>query len=184
MQFIYSKNNVLNKDTCEDFIYTFEASQNLYTTNFEDSTKKSTDIMFSQDIYKLPEWNSLIDSMIISLDEGLKEYVEKFEVLNHMNSFSLSTFNMQKYNPSEGFYGWHCERNGNKKYINRMLVWMIYLNDVKDGGTEFLYQNHKVEAEQGKLLIWPSDWTHTHRGIISNQQTKYILTGWYSYNVI
>ena len=39
-------------------------------------------------------------------------------------------------------------RNGNKKYIDRMLVWMIYLNDVKDGGTEFLYQNHKVDAEQ------------------------------------
>lgn len=181
MQFIHSIENVLSREICEEFISNFEISTDLHTSNFEDSSKKSTDIMFHRDVYNLPEWNGLINKMLSSLDEGLNKYIEKFEVLKYMNSFSLSTFNMQRYRPGEGFYGWHCERNGNPKYINRMLVWMIYLNDVEEGGTEFLYQEHKVKAECGKLLIWPSDWTHTHRGIISNDETKYILTGWYTY---
>jgi hypothetical protein len=60
---------------------------------------------------------------------------------------------------------------------------MVYLNTVTDRGeTEFLYQHHFEEAKQGTLLIWPSDWTHTHRGISSPTQTKYVLTGWCTYS--
>ena len=40
-------------------------------------------------------------------------------------------------------------------------------------------QKLKTEAECGLTLIWPSDWTYTHRGVVSNSHTKYIITGWY-----
>ena len=39
----------------------------------------------------------------------------------------------------------------------------------------------KEKAEEGKILIWPSEWMHLHRGIPSPTQTKYILTGWFSF---
>jgi len=29
-------------------------------------------------------------------------------------------------------------------------------------------------------VIWPADFTHTHRGIVSKTQEKYIATGWYN----
>jgi hypothetical protein len=59
---------------------------------------------------------------------------------------------------------------------------MIYLNDVTDGGgTEFYHQNLIFQPVKGKALIWPSDWTYTHRGIPSPTQDKYILTGWFEY---
>ena len=61
---------------------------------------------------------------------------------------------------------------------------MTYLNDVKDGGTEFLYQNLKTKAEKGLTLIWPSAWTHTHKGIISPTKEKYIITGWYAFESV
>jgi hypothetical protein len=61
-----------------------------------------------------------------------------------------------------------------------MLVFMVYLNDLEYGGTEFMFQNHTEKAEAGKLLIWPTDWTYYHRGQISKTEAKYILTGWYS----
>ena len=60
---------------------------------------------------------------------------------------------------------------------------MTYLNTVKNGGTEFYYQKLKVDAVKGLTLIWPSDWTHTHKGVISKKQKKYILTGWVSVDV-
>ena len=59
---------------------------------------------------------------------------------------------------------------------------MTYLNTVKKKGeTEFYYQKLKIKPETGLTIIWPSDWTHTHRGITSNTEEKYIVTGWYSY---
>jgi hypothetical protein len=59
---------------------------------------------------------------------------------------------------------------------------MTYLNNIKKGGeTEFFYQNLKVKPEKGLTLIWPADWTFTHRGIPSPKEIKYITTGWYSY---
>lgn len=64
----------------------------------------------------------------------------------------------------------------------RMLVWMTYLNDVTDGGgTKFIYQDETVQARKGRTLIWPSDFTHTHVGVVSPAQDKYIITGWLNY---
>ena len=58
---------------------------------------------------------------------------------------------------------------------------MTYLNDVPNGGTEFLFQKLKVPAKKGLTLIWPTDFTHAHRGIISKTNEKYIITGWFNY---
>ena len=58
---------------------------------------------------------------------------------------------------------------------------MTYLNDVPAGGTEFMYQKITIPAIKGLTVIWPSDWTHTHRGQISNEYKKYVLTGWFNY---
>jgi hypothetical protein len=59
---------------------------------------------------------------------------------------------------------------------------MTYLNTVTDeGGTEWYHQNLKVNAEKGKTVIWPADWTFTHRGVPSPTQEKYIITGWFNF---
>ena len=50
---------------------------------------------------------------------------------------------------------------------------------VKNGGTHFPYQNKTLNAVKGKLVIWPSDFTHPHVGVISNDEEKYIATGWF-----
>ena len=58
---------------------------------------------------------------------------------------------------------------------------MTYLNDVPDGGTHFKYQDLTTPAEKGLTLIWPTDFSHTHKGQITKQHEKYILTGWLGY---
>jgi hypothetical protein len=102
--------------------------------------------------------------------------------MSKMDPIDLYTyFNMQKYEPNEGFFGWHCERAG-IKHSDRLLVWMVYLNTLTDRGeTEFFYQQHFERPERGKLVIWPSDWSHLHRGVPSPTETKYILTGWFTH---
>ena len=61
---------------------------------------------------------------------------------------------------------------------------MIYLNDVHDGGgTHFPQYDYTPKARTGSIALWPAGWTHMHRGQVSNTEKKYILTGWYHYEV-
>ena len=67
--------------------------------------------------------------------------------------------------------------------VSRSLAWIIYLNDVPEGEgeTEFLYQGLRVTPKQGTLVMWPAQFTHTHRGNPVYNCTKYIATGWIEY---
>ena len=89
---------------------------------------------------------------------------------------------VQHYKPGEGYYKWHMENDGHRHTMYRHLVFMTYLNDVENGGTEFLYfPDLNIQARKGLTLIWPAGWTHTHRGVVSNVDEKYITTGWFSF---
>ncbi len=107
----------------------------------------------------------------------------KGHVLEVGFGMGYSATQIQKYNPSQFYKAWHFETNGTAGLIgNRFLVFMAYLNTVQKGGqTEYLYQKKKFKAEEGKLLIWPAYWTHTHRGCVAPKETKYIITGWWTY---
>lgn len=80
-----------------------------------------------------------------------------------------------------GFKEYHFENDGSFDKGARNLVFMTYLNNVEDGGTQFYYQDITVPAIKGLTVIWPSYWTHTHKGVISKTQEKTIITGWYSF---
>lgn len=105
-------------------------------------------------------------------------YQEHFPVLKESGKHSNYSFKMQKTNLREGYHIWHYE-SGSREMCNRLLTWMLYLNDVEEGGeTEFLYQGIRVKPKQGTLLIWPAAFTHTHRGNPPLSNPKYIVTGW------
>jgi len=118
-----------------------------------------------------------------ALSEVVKLYTEKYIWCDITESWSIvENVNIQWYPPNGGFKVFHFERNGKLVSMNRHLVFMTYLNDVTDAGeTEFYYQKLKVQPQKGLTLVWPVDWTHTHRGIPSPTQEKIIITGWYSF---
>jgi len=187
--FIYRKENALPPQLCKAFIETFEASDEkrpgvLYGPDGSSSTdsKKSTDITFDPRYLQHSTWGPLLTEVVGVIEKGQRDYIDRHSLaMSKMDPFQISPlFNMQKYEPGEGFYGWHCERASNK-YGSRVLVWILYLNTVTDRGeTEFHYQHHFESAVEGKLVIWPSDWMYLHRGVPSPTQTKYILTGWFT----
>lgn len=168
-----------------DLIEYFENSENQVEGRFgmgvvDATAKKSTDLSVSQYIEDLnTPCKKYVKELIKVLDEYKKLYVycEKEKETWGMRE----PFNLQRYLPNEGFFQWHCERGGLAK-ADRHLVFMTYLNDVIDGGeTEWYYQNIKIKPERGLTVIWPSDWTFTHRGNTSPTQTKYIATGWFNF---
>jgi hypothetical protein len=119
-----------------------------------------------------------------ALQKITNKYISKFPSCNMYAPWGLlEAMCIQYYAPGGGFKVWHAERTDSSPIATRRhLVFMTYLNDVTDqGGTEFMNQKLTTTAVKGKTLIWPADWTHTHRGVISPTQEKFIVTGWYSF---
>ena len=116
------------------------------------------------------------------LQKSLEKYLEKYTMLNKVSHFNITVgYNIQYYKKGGGFKLYHCER-GALEHCSRQLVFMTYLNDIEEGGgTEFYYQKIITPAKKGLTLLWPTDWTHTHRGQVSNTEEKYIITGWFNY---
>ena len=116
------------------------------------------------------------------LHQCCNNYLLAFTEAKNVHPFNIeNNIKIQHYQPNEGYYKWHWENTGHEENIKRHLVFMTYLNNVKDGGTEFKYQNITAPAHKGLTLIWPAIWTHTHRGQISQTESKTIITGWFSY---
>ena len=87
---------------------------------------------------------------------------------------------IQKTEPGEGYHVWHCEHAPTNS--TRVLAWMLYLNDVEEGGeTEFLHQKLRYPPKKGDFLVWPAFFTHMHRGNPPLSDTKYVVTGWYEW---
>ena len=112
----------------------------------------------------------------------IDEYKTKHPYIDTIDQWEVdSHYKMQRYRPGEGYHKLHCENEGMNPdgSYRRLLAWMVYLNDVTDGGhTEFPAQKKKFQPRRGDILIWPAYWTHPHRGVVSKTQVKYILTGW------
>jgi hypothetical protein len=112
------------------------------------------------------------------LTDCLEQYKNEFLEDGFPGMYLTGSFNIQTYLPTGGFKKWHCER-GSSSTMTRCFVYMTYLNDVHNGGhTEFFYQQVKIQPKKGLTVIWPSDFTHTHRGVPAPNETKIIATGW------
>jgi hypothetical protein len=97
--------------------------------------------------------------------------------------YRAGQLNLQKYlQASGGYHHWHSEiypQNPSCESLHRALLFQFYLNDVAEGGeTEFFYQQRKVGARQGRLIIAPAGFTHTHKGHVARSGDKYIATSW------
>ena len=130
-----------------------------------------------------PEVHEFSRKYFNNLQNALNMYTSKYQAANDCTSFAADVPNIQMYKPGGHFNRWHCERSSsNPTNALRHLVFMTYLNDIEEGGeTEFFYQKIKVKPKKGLTLIWPTDWTHTHRGVPSISEEKMIVTGWFSF---
>ena len=127
----------------------------------------------------------LSQSMSLKTEEiiGLSSYkrLQKYNYINQQPKFGLTkNYQIQHYKKGGGYKKWHFE-NAATNVLDRCLVFMTFLNDIDDGGTDFLYQNLTIPAKKGLTLIWPAYWTHTHKSQVTKTKEKYIITGWMNY---
>jgi hypothetical protein len=184
IDFIYE--GKISKKVCKELIDLYESGENCDHKKLEGRIGKS---VVNKDFKECTEsyynGNQLPSLFKKELQKNIEAYKKKYIYCDKMQETWGITehVKIQKYNPSQFYKAWHFETNGTAGLIgNRFLVFMAYLNTVQKGGqTEYLYQKKKFKAEEGKLLIWPAYWTHTHRGCVAPKETKYIITGWFNY---
>jgi hypothetical protein len=107
----------------------------------------------------------------------LPNYIDAYPVLSNAN-LSVQEMKLQKTRIGGGYHMWHYETSG-ISVATRKLVYMVYLNDVVEGGeTEFLYYHRRLKPKAGTMVIFPAEFTHTHRGNPPISNEKYIINGW------
>lgn len=107
-----------------------------------------------------------------------KHYAQDFDILNGYPPHKIFHAKLQKTTKMGGYHIWHSE-DCDRDVTNRLLTFILYLNDVQEGGeTEFLYLSRRIKPKTGTLVIWPAGFTHTHRGNPPLSNSKYVMTGW------
>lgn len=111
------------------------------------------------------------------LEYPVRDYLSYYSILEEKR-FLFYNLKLKKIRAGGGFHTWHYE-NGTMETSMRQFVIQVYLNDDFEGGeTEFLYLNKREKSVQGEMIIFPSGFTHTHRGNPPLGNSKYLLTTW------
>ena len=176
--------NAFTKKFCEQIIKQYEdmVESGHGQTRFESSgdarTRKDDTQVFADDIDYIPLRSTTQEFNGLFWGKYFPIYEQEYSILKDAGRHANYSFKIQKTKVGGGYHIWHFESISRER-SHRLLTWILYLNDVQEGGeTEFLYQHMRVKQEQGTLVIWPAAFTHTHRGNPPLSNEKYIVTGW------
>ena len=114
-----------------------------------------------------------INNYIIS-SAGTKDYISAKDAMETFVLLQAPKLKIYRA-PDQGFHAWHQDWGLLPVQARRLVVAMVYLNDVEEGGeTAFYHQNIKVKPEKGKMVIFPPYFTHMHKGMRPISNDKYI----------
>ncbi len=177
---------IIDNSLCNELVVYFENNQAKLSQGFVGNNgnsvlnldaKNTIDLRITPKEINLPK-NKLLKIYFDNLFECYKDFSDKWTHLKMMaRRLDISAFNMVRYETGQHFKSIHCERSG-LGTLHRLFAFMTYLNNVEEGGTTYFDNyNLEIKPKKGLTLIWPAEWTHTHRGNQVIKGTKYIITG-------
>ena len=92
----------------------------------------------------------------------LDQYRSAFPSLDYMdNALAFSPWRFKHFPPTYSYDRWHSEHN--LALPHRILCIIVYLSD-NACGTEFQHTGDVIDSVKGRAVVFPTFWTHTHRG--------------------
>ena len=189
VNYIYTANNIIPDNICEEIIkYIEEFKSNKFgmqgTTlgkHLNKNMKNSYDIYMDPAFVKSQDKN--FKNIFIGLYHAIFSYThyylcytgnygtdnigisyddwKKSKPIYYSKNIAWEDFCFRKYNANKGaYFKPHFDKPiGN----NRILAGIIYLNKLNKGGSiVFPQYNKKIKPDAGKLVIFPSNFTHLH----------------------
>lgn len=164
---------------CSSIIEKFELVYNAgFGENHHWAMDRKDSVLFSNEIVDPATMGIFKEFLERFWSTAYPLYRSKYEAIDNCAPHNIYSCKIQRTRIGEGYHQWHFDAS-NRETANRILIFILYLNDVEEGGeTEFIYTPKRVKPREGTLLLFPAGLTHTHRGNPPLSNTKYILTGW------
>lgn len=124
-----------------------------------------------------PGWEDVDARLYECLRHYLEIYLRELGSMCQLPGRGLSDqpYRIKRYAIGNGF-DWHID-NGTRETATRVLAAQWYLNDVAVGGeTEFFDSGRRIACVEGRLVLFPVQWTLLHRGRAPESNAKYIVT--------
>jgi hypothetical protein len=175
--------NFLDKGLCRALVEAFYMfkPQDAFVFGKDSKVKHSPTIRKSL-IAEIPTnwmYASRAESILYNgFHRALQTYIETFPVLKQF-AFEDCGYQLSRYEKNEGFYLPHAD--GGVGALDRIVSAIVYLNDVDEGGgTRFHNQDLTVQPREGRMVMFPSAFTHMHEALKPISDHKYILTTFFS----
>ena len=188
----YSDEPLLSEEFCTKLIAKFDKDKDTHpgVCGVKGAPDVNLDIKQSTDLhiynnrkyhFESQELQRVILSTLGTYSELITEQCpELIYPLYRKNSY-ITGFNLQKTVPG-GFFKWHSDDYYDPDAHNgyyRAISYLIYLNDVEEGGyTEFV-DGFKALPKRGHVCFFPCTWSYVHRGVPPVSNDKYIIAGWW-----
>lgn len=177
----------LSYEQCSEIIELFEESDHYDGNVMSDGKvivnydgKKAREYDVSNSAHSEEDWYE-VDKLLLSV---MYKYLFKYENVNtairgERNPLGDDGFTMRKYrNDGTEHHGYHGDSGQEGNCMpKRVIAVLIYLNDVESGGeTVFLNQGIAVKPKCGRVLMFPTSFTHVHAGRRPISNPKYLVT--------
>uniref|UniRef100_A0A6C0LXX5 Fe2OG dioxygenase domain-containing protein n=1 Tax=viral metagenome TaxID=1070528 RepID=A0A6C0LXX5_9ZZZZ len=186
---VFEVENFMNEIECEQMINIMKRTGYRKSTftkssgkNYEDNYRNSSTCDF----------NKIKAGIDLKVVQALENRISKMLGINSSYSEPIQG---QYYEVGQQFKQ-HCDfisenekhkDNISKVNGNRSWTFMIYLNDVEEGGeTHLINLNYKCKPKMGKALIWNNldkfgkgNYNTLHAGLPPTKGEKYIITKWF-----
>lgn len=164
-------------------IYGTVSRQGKTLGGLDTSTKYSMDLGLSEAnaVENGYEWDKdfahIEQELTLSLTAAVNYYKSKVRSLYQWNDIEDTGFNIQMYPRMFGRYVEHVDSApSDYRSVTRVLAALFYLNDVEVGGeTSFEDFGVSVSPREGRLVLFPALWTHTHKAEVPLSDDKWII---------
>lgn len=183
--------NVIEDDICDYIIHTFNRLQSdkklkRVSGKWVDGNRQFNQVMMNDKYEDELQHKSFLTNFYKKFNDISNMYFNTH--IDWMSDYrrnrnKMSYLLVKKYNKNQGFFDWHCDWGGldgeMDEISQRAYVFMLYLNDVEEGGgTEFYYSDISISPRKGTVVMFPAGVSHVHRGIVPISNDKYVLTSW------
>lgn len=175
---LYVKVNSISNELCDKIIKSFDIDQNV---------DKFSKLSIHTDV-QTEKWCNIKNEIIENIESNIKIYNSIINVNNAYEyainrRLSLNLFVINKFYENDNTMGDPYTNNKHKCDFSisgskqTVLTFIYFLNDVRDGGELEFYNFYKINAEKGKLVIFPTDWFFANRYTIPISSNFYVLKG-------
>lgn len=147
--------------------------------------KDSQDLLISNHLDWKKEDSTFFEKLSPVLDEYyMKHFIDPISTKNRSNwrektNLTDKGYQIQRTTPDQTGFVYHHDGSAEDSF-RRIITYLWYLNDIPEdgGGTTEFYDGTIVQPKEGRLILFPANWTAMHKGNPPKKINKYIVTGW------